>query len=92
MMLFPSRFHSSTPVGCVAGFFWLLLAGVDVFCFWIAYAAHHADPAKLDIGRQFLIYGIILGAILFASLALVFKLCITADKRRPGVGNRGMTR
>lgn len=82
---------SSTPVGCVAALFWVFLAIADALIFWISYRAYHANPPKIELGARFFKYGIVLGVALLISLIVIYKLCMTAEKR-VNDGSRAITR
>jgi 4-hydroxybenzoate polyprenyltransferase len=86
-----SRFSSSTPVGCILGFFWILLAGLDALLLAVSYRAYHVDPPKTEIATRFLKYGIVLGVLLLLSLYIIFRLCVTSGKRVTD-GSKAMTR
>lgn len=74
------HFTKTTPIGCILGFFWLIMAALAGICFRISYKAYHLDPPKKDIGSTFLRYGIILSVILLLMLIPIVKKCLTSGK------------
>ena len=73
--------NRSVPIGCLAGFFGLILSAFSILAFWGAFKAFGQKPPKTEIAKNLIILGAV--TALPALIGVVFSLyrILTAGKR-----------
>lgn len=80
MLRLGHHYTKTTPIGCIIGFIWLLLAVLAALCFIAASKAYHLDPPNEEVGRKFIKYGIALSVFLLVTLIPIIRRCLTSKE------------
>ncbi len=80
MLRLGRHYTKTTPIGCIIGFIWLLLAVLAGLCFIAASKAYNLDPPNEEVGRKFVKCGITISVLLLVTLIPIIRRCLTSKK------------
>lgn len=84
------HFAKATPLGCIAGFFWLLFLAVDVLLYLAAYKLYHRQPLQDAPAEGYLAGAIVLSLLLLAALIPIVRRWLSSRAGRYSDG-RGLS-